>query len=699
MGAFGAGLQEGAARRDYREQQSDALKQQQRAAKAALYWNAVQTELPPSTVKDAQGNQVKNPAYDEALQKREDALKSYIYYLGPEQHASIGNRLHGLIFGEPAQPVHGNAPQPAPAPAGGPPAPSGAPQPQSSHPFAANPVYAKIHEGLDALGNRLKGFAHPLPPQPETDWASLASAMTPEQRQSAQAAELERMKEEAALEREQILAGSRNLSTPEKQFLSRWAISHGATDFESLPSDQQEAAMGEWHRSTANPIFKVSGATGLMSRVTYAPDGTPIMTPVLDTNGKPFGGLKPGSVTLRDHFFHWTDADGNIHQLRETEETTRMMRPYMAPDSAQPKAPVSSQAPQLPSGEKPLNPYLRNPEDQPPQISFAFNRQWAKPGPYSTKLNPQQEQEFRKWAAANPKAVSGEVGPAPEFAPLPMADYDVRGHWLAAKNGDPVASLTVSTFDGKLHGNDKFKTPYDGTFSNESMYALPTAPHWEKDKLVTADGRLVSDESPGLGKVNAKIATANAASPKLHKKQKPRSATAPQYGQGRVIGHTASLMDKAAIAAYVKNMPVLNATESAIKAYVDGGQYDGPGDLALQHEFFTATQPATGFRMTKVQQDILANARSWIQSNEAKALHAATGRWFTTEQIKQMANAALDAIAAKKQAYKDLLSNSSNPDTTGNNSQVRMRAPDGTIKDVPAYKVKLFESQGATVVE
>jgi hypothetical protein len=143
-----------------------------------------------------------------------------------------------------------------------------------------------------------------------------------------------------------------------------------------------------------------------------------------------------------------------------------------------------------------LNKYS-NPEEQPPQISFAFNKAWAKSGPYTTKLTPQEEKEFRQWAAANPNAVKGEVGPGPDFAPLPMADYDVRGHFHASKLGDPAADLKPNSWDGKIHGNDKFKTPYNGGFSNESMYAKPNAPHWEGDKLVTADGRLVTDESPG----------------------------------------------------------------------------------------------------------------------------------------------------------------------------------------------------------
>jgi hypothetical protein len=148
-----------------------------------------------------------------------------------------------------------------------------------------------------------------------------------------------------------------------------------------------------------------------------------------------------------------------------------------------------------PQPKEALNQYP-NPEDRPPKESFTFNKGWSKPGPYATKLVPAEEQEFRKWAAANPNSVRGEVGPAPNFEPLPMADYDVRGHFHAAKTGDPAATLVPNKWDGKIHGNDKFKTPFNGGFSNESMYALPNAPRWVGDRLMTHDGKLVTDETP-----------------------------------------------------------------------------------------------------------------------------------------------------------------------------------------------------------
>jgi len=162
---------------------------------------------------------------------------------------------------------------------------------------------------------------------------------------------------------------------------------------------------------------------------------------------------------------------------------------HIPPITAKPISPIPAQPANA------LNKHA-NPEDQPPQVSLAFNKNWSKPGPYAAKLAPQEETEFRKWAAANPQSVKGEVGPAPNFDPLPMADYDVRAHFHASKIGDPAATLVPNKWDGKLHGNDKFKTPYNGGFSNESMYALPNAPRWVGNRLMTHDGKLVTDETP-----------------------------------------------------------------------------------------------------------------------------------------------------------------------------------------------------------
>ena len=107
--------------------------------------------------------------------------------------------------------------------------------------------------------------------------------------------------------------------------------------------------------------------------------------------------------------------------------------------------------------------------------------QYAKPGPYVTTLNPQQEQQFQSWVKSTR---------AP-WQDVPFADYDMRGFWLAAQRGDPLAKRAESNH----HYPDKWKTPYHKSFSNESQYATPDAPHWEGNVLKDKNGNVVVDES------------------------------------------------------------------------------------------------------------------------------------------------------------------------------------------------------------
>jgi hypothetical protein len=114
---------------------------------------------------------------------------------------------------------------------------------------------------------------------------------------------------------------------------------------------------------------------------------------------------------------------------------------------------------------------------------------YAKPGPYVTKLPPDQEAKFQGWVKQNNVP----------WQDTPTADYDMRGYYKALNSGDPNAKQQLSGFDGKMHFPDTYKTPYHRTFSNESQYALPNAPHWEDDRLVSSTGKLVADETPKKG--------------------------------------------------------------------------------------------------------------------------------------------------------------------------------------------------------
>jgi hypothetical protein len=120
---------------------------------------------------------------------------------------------------------------------------------------------------------------------------------------------------------------------------------------------------------------------------------------------------------------------------------------------------------------------LPRPESlQPPQ---APPRGDALPPPYITQLLPTEEKQFQGWVQQN----------AIPWQDNSQSDYDMRGFWKAQQSGDPTAQRAANK-----HFPDTYKTPYHQSFSNESKYALPSAPRWQGNKLVDSVGNVVFDE-------------------------------------------------------------------------------------------------------------------------------------------------------------------------------------------------------------
>lgn len=116
--------------------------------------------------------------------------------------------------------------------------------------------------------------------------------------------------------------------------------------------------------------------------------------------------------------------------------------------------------------------------------AYQRNKQYARPGPYQTMLPADQEAQFRQWVQANR---------VPFDPNNPTSDYDMRGFWqdqAARQQG-----TQTNPNDGLPHYPDTYKTPFHQSFSNESRYALPTAPRWANDhQLVDQYGRVLFDE-------------------------------------------------------------------------------------------------------------------------------------------------------------------------------------------------------------
>lgn len=123
--------------------------------------------------------------------------------------------------------------------------------------------------------------------------------------------------------------------------------------------------------------------------------------------------------------------------------------------------------------------------------AYARNAPFIAPGPhnYNASLAPGDELAFRLWTAQHAVPFDTEA---------PVSDYDMRGFFQGLRNGDPRAQSAVDPNDGRLHYPDFWKTPYHATFSNQSQFATPDAPHWTPDeKLVGADGQIVFDDRAG----------------------------------------------------------------------------------------------------------------------------------------------------------------------------------------------------------
>jgi hypothetical protein len=307
----------------------------QRNAIGALYLNAIQTPLPKPD----------DPAYQAALQKREDLMKQYVGMLGPAQHASFAQHLHGLIFGQPdaAQPVHGNAPEPPQ------PAPQQPSAPPVEHPFAHNPVYAKIHEGLTALGNHLKAAGNPNP-QPGPDYATLAAAPTEEERKNAAALELEKQKEASALAVAQARRPRDSVQKAQWDSEAR-ALGYNGYDDPTIPADVAEKIAQNVKMANTTKTWKTVTDGGNI----YAVDAH-------DPTKKTLIGKKD-EVTETHYDVITQQANGDLVKTPMVRYTRKGSGDTVAElPSDTPTPPSSAEAPQVPQS---ANPGARPPGTKP----------------------------------------------------------------------------------------------------------------------------------------------------------------------------------------------------------------------------------------------------------------------------------------------------------------------------------------------
>lgn len=122
-----------------------------------------------------------------------------------------------------------------------------------------------------------------------------------------------------------------------------------------------------------------------------------------------------------------------------------------------------------------------------PQGAYKHNQRWAVEGPYQTDLTDPQEERFQNWSKRFENRQGIKVN----------KEYDYRGWW---ENASPLERHEAIAHGG--HFTDRYKTPYDTSFSNQSQYAKPGTPFvWRvnakgENVLVNKrNGRLIVRES------------------------------------------------------------------------------------------------------------------------------------------------------------------------------------------------------------
>ncbi len=109
---------------------------------------------------------------------------------------------------------------------------------------------------------------------------------------------------------------------------------------------------------------------------------------------------------------------------------------------------------------------------------------------FNTPLDPGTEQFFRMWLAHNKVPFNPD-------ATTPQ-DYDMRGFYQAAMQGNPKAQAAVDPNDRRIHYNDFWKTPSHETFGRESQWGSANGPVWnQQDQLLSQGGRVLFDDRAG----------------------------------------------------------------------------------------------------------------------------------------------------------------------------------------------------------
>lgn len=244
------------------------------------------------------------------------------------------------------------------------------------HPMAtSHPVLDRLHEGLAALGNHLKGFAQPVAPaQVDPNAADVVArnyqSPVAVQRKTAELT-AEHAQDLADVKGGYGLAGAkiRQGGTSDQARYDRAFASELGKEVGELTPAELAQSHRENSEAKRRPQVIIDPTSGIANIISQDEDGKPVAHELRDSEGKVFGGFKPNTVTIRNGVYHFIGADNKYHEVPVTTVNTKIFGPHAkavegdAPitlPKADPKAipteitqPVSNAAPAAPDSTAP----------------------------------------------------------------------------------------------------------------------------------------------------------------------------------------------------------------------------------------------------------------------------------------------------------------------------------------------------------
>jgi hypothetical protein len=129
-------------------------------------------------------------------------------------------------------------------------------------------------------------------------------------------------------------------------------------------------------------------------------------------------------------------------------------------------------------------------------LSFQYPPGYVNPDKYDTKLDVQQENQYKDWLNHRSRNTGRNIA-------MDNHDYDTRGYWKDNVGSHPTFGQYLRSTGKTGHSPDTYKKPNHPTFSNESKYSGQDGYEggtWTKDTFTPSDEMKKRTSKKGLFK-------------------------------------------------------------------------------------------------------------------------------------------------------------------------------------------------------